>query len=400
MTGPLNGIRVLDLTSMISGPIATMMLGDQGADVIKVEPLTGDLVRGLRADGAGGLSAMFISSNRSKRSLALNLKDPEGLELLKRLIPTTDVLVQNFRPGAIERMGLGEDTVRALRPDIVYVSISGYGETGPYAHKRVYDPMIQALSGLTSIQADAATGRPKMVRVIVPDKLTAVTAAQAITAALFARERTGKGQHIKLAMLDTMVAFLWPEGMTGYTFVGREVHTSRSQLTQDLIYETVDGYITVGAVSDTEWKALCRALDKSEWLEDERFKTLGDRSRNIKDRLDLTADTLKGNTSEYWLARLDAESVPCAPVLSRAEAIEHEQIRANELIRELEHPVVGTIRQPRPAARFDETPSDIQRHAPSLGEHTEEILRQELNLDSDEIEKLRSGGTILVWERL
>ncbi len=400
MTGPLNGIRVLDLTSMISGPIATMMLGDQGADVIKVEPLTGDLVRGLRADGAGGLSAMFISSNRSKRSLALNLKDPEGLELLKRLIPTADVLVQNFRPGAIERMGLGEDTVRALRPDIVYVSISGYGETGPYAHKRVYDPMIQALSGLTSIQADAATGRPKMVRVIVPDKLTAVTAAQAISAALFARERTGKGQHIKLAMLDTMVAFLWPEGMTGYTFVGREVHTSRSQLTQDLIYETVDGYITVGAVSDTEWKALCRALDKSEWLEDERFKTLGDRSRNIKDRLDLTADTLKGNTSEYWLARLDAESVPCAPVLSRAEAIEHEQIRANELIRELEHPVVGTIRQPRPAARFDETPSDIQRHAPSLGEHTEEILRQELNLDSDEIEKLRSGGTVLVWERL
>lgn len=400
MTGPLNGIRVLDLTSMISGPIATMMLGDQGADVIKVEPLTGDLVRGLRADGAGGLSAMFISSNRSKRSLALNLKDPEGLELLKRLIPTTDVLVQNFRPGAIERMGLGEDTVRALRPDIVYVSISGYGETGPYAHKRVYDPMIQALSGLTSIQADAATGRPKMVRVIVPDKLTAVTAAQAITAALFARERTGKGQHIKLAMLDTMVAFLWPEAMTGYTFVGREVHTSRSQLTQDLIYETVDGYITVGAVSDTEWRALCRALDKSEWLEDERFKTLGDRSRNIKDRLDLTADTLKGNTSEYWLARLDAESVPCAPVLSRAEAIEHEQIRANELIRELEHPVVGTIRQPRPAARFDETPSDIQRHAPSLGEHTEEILRQELNLDSDEIEKLRSGGTVLVWERL
>lgn len=400
MTGPLKGIRVLDLTSMISGPIATMMLGDQGADVIKVEPLTGDLVRGLRADGAGGLSAMFISSNRSKRSLALNLKDPGGLELLKRLIPTADVLVQNFRPGAIERMGLGEDTVRALRPDIVYVSISGYGETGPYAHKRVYDPMIQALSGLTSIQADAATGRPRMVRVIVPDKLTAVTAAQAITAALFARERTGKGQHIKLAMLDAMVAFLWPEAMTGYTFVGREVHTSRSQLTQDLIYETVDGYITVGAVSDTEWKGLCRALDKSEWLEDERFKTLGDRSRNIKDRLDLTADALKGNTSEYWLARLDAESVPCAPVLSRAEAIEHEQIRANELIRELEHPVVGTIRQPRPAARFDGTPADIQRHAPSLGEHTQEILREELNLDTDEIEKLRSGGTILVWERL
>ena len=393
MTGPLDGIRVLDLTSMISGPIATMMLGDQGADVIKVEPLSGDLVRGLRADGGGGLSAMFISSNRSKRSVALNLKDARGLELLKDLIPTADVLVQNFRPGAIERMGLGEEVVRSLRPDIVYVSISGFGETGPYAHKRVYDPVIQALSGLTSIQADA-TGRPKMVRVIVPDKLTAVTAAQAITAALFARERTGKGQHIKLAMLDTMVAFLWPEGMTGYTFVGREVHTSRSQLTQDLIYATTDGYITVAAVSDAEWKALCRALDKPEWLTDERFETLANRSRNIADRLDLTAETLQTNTSEYWLKRLDAESVPCAPVLSRAEVLEHEQIRANELIREIEHPVVGTIRQPRPAARFAETPADIQRHAPSLGEHTGEILRQELNLDADEIEKLSAAGTI------
>ncbi|MEJ2132883.1 MAG: CoA transferase, partial [Gammaproteobacteria bacterium] len=357
MPGPLSGIRVLDLTSMISGPIATMMLGDQGADVIKVEPLGGDLVRGLRADGSGGLSAMFISSNRSKRSFAVNLKEREGLELLKSLIPTADVLVQNFRPGAIERMGLGEDVVRSLREDIIYVSISGFGESGPYAHKRVYDPVIQALSGLTSIQADAATGRPKMVRVIVPDKLTAVTAAQAITAALFSRERTGRGQHIKLAMLDTMVAFLWPEGMTGYTFVGREVHTSRSQLTQDLIYETTDGYITVGAVSDAEWKALCRALDKPEWLEDERFKTLAARSANVKDRLELTAEVLRGNSSGYWLQRLDAESVPCAPVLSRAEVIEHEQIRVIELIRELEHPVAGRIRQPRPAARFAETPA-------------------------------------------
>lgn len=394
MPGPLSGIRVLDLTSMISGPIATMMLGDQGADVIKVEPLGGDLVRGLRADGSGGLSAMFISSNRSKRSFAVNLKEPEGLELLKSLIPTADVLVQNFRPGAIERMGLGEDVVRSLREDIIYVSISGFGESGPYAHKRVYDPVIQALSGLTSIQADAATGRPKMVRVIVPDKLTAVTAAQAITAALFSRERTGRGQHIKLAMLDTMVAFLWPEGMTGYTFVGREVHTSRSQLTQDLIYETTDGYITVGAVSDAEWKALCRALDKPEWLEDERFKTLAARSANVKDRLELTAEVLRGNSSGYWLQRLDAESVPCAPVLSRAEVIEHEQIRVNELIRELEHPVAGRIRQPRPAARFAETPADIQRHAPVLGENTEEILREELHLSSEEIARLRAAGTI------
>ena len=320
MPGPLDGVRVIDLSTMISGPLATMLLGDQGADVIKVEaPGSGDLVRRLGTNKRG-MAPTFATVNRNKRSVVLNLREKRGRELLEKLVATADVFVQNFRPGTTDRMGIGEEDLRRIRPDLIYVSISGFGESGPYAGKRVYDPLIQALSGLATIQADRDSGRPQMVRLIVPDKLTAVTAAQAITAALFARERTGKGQHIKLAMLDAMVAFLWPEAMTGYTFVGREVHTSRSQLTQDLIYETVDGYITVGAVSDTEWKGLCRALDKSEWLEDERFKTLGDRSRNIKDRLDLTADALKGNTSEYWLARLDAESVPCAPVLSRAEA--------------------------------------------------------------------------------
>ncbi|NJN52470.1 MAG: CoA transferase, partial [Gammaproteobacteria bacterium] len=214
--GPLSGVRILDLTSMISGPVATQLLADQGADVIKIEPPGGDLVRNL-GPSRGGLTATFVSSNRSKRSLALDLKSEAGVGVLERLIPTADVFVQNFRPGAIDRMGFGEARVRALRGDIIYVSISGFGETGPYAHKRVYDPVIQALSGLTAIQADRDTGRPRMVRTIIPDKTTAVTAAQAMTAALFARERHGKGQHVRLAMLDAMVAYLWPEGMTGLT---------------------------------------------------------------------------------------------------------------------------------------------------------------------------------------
>ena len=212
MTGPLSGIRVVDLTSMISGPVATMMLGDQGADVIKVEPLTGDLVR-IMGPNRAGLTSGFISANRSKRSLAVDLKSEQGMAVVKKLVATADVFVQNFRPGAIVRMGLGEDVVRELKNDIVYVSISGFGETGPYAHKRVYDPVIQALCGLADIQKDGETGRPKMIRTIIPDKTTSVTAAQAITAALFARERSGEGQHVKLAMLDTMVAYLWPEGM-------------------------------------------------------------------------------------------------------------------------------------------------------------------------------------------
>src|SRR5262249_21381062 len=244
--------------------------------VIKVEPPEGDLVRQM-GPNRGGLTASFISANRSKRSIALDLKTRDGKAVLERLIGTADGFVQNFRPGAAERMGLSEDAVRKHRADIVYVSISGFGESGPYAHKRVYDPVIQALSGLAAIQADRDTNRPKMVRTIIPDKTTAVTAAQAITAALFARERTPKnarvGQHVRLSMLDTMIAYLWPEGMTGLTFVGREVQASRSQIAQDLIFATTDGFITAGAVSDAEWRGMCRALEHVEWLDDPRFRT-------------------------------------------------------------------------------------------------------------------------------
>ncbi len=391
MAGPLAGVRVLDLTSMISGPIATMMLADQGADVIKVEPTSGDLVRHM-GPNRHGLTATFISANRSKRSLAVDLKTEGGMEVLKRLIATADVFVQNFRPGAIERMGLGEDAVRRIRPDIVYVSISGFGEQGPYAHKRVYDPVIQALSGLASIQKDGDTGRPRMVRTIIPDKTTAVTAAQAITAALFARERNGEGQHVKLAMLDTMVAYLWPEGMTGYTFVGEEVRSSRAQLAQDLIFQTTDGYITAGAVSDAEWRGMCRALEREDWLEDERFNTAQGRVINVKARLAMTAEVLASRSSAEWLERLDAEGVPCAPVLERHEVFEHEQVRVNNTVAEYDHPVAGRIRQPRPAARFDRTPAEILRPAPLLGEHTVELL-QEIGMSA---EALQASGAVRV----
>jgi len=386
MAGPLEGVRVVDLTSMISGPVATMMLADQGADVIKVEPPDGDLVRRV-GPNRSGLSSGFVSSNRSKRSLKLDLKSDSGVAVLKRLIVTADVFVQNFRPGAIERMGFGETVVRELREDVVYVSISGFGESGPYAHKRVYDPVIQALSGLASIQADQNTGRPHMIRTIIPDKTTAVTAAQAITAALFARERTGKGQHVKLAMLDTMIAYLWPEGMAGHTFIGREVKAARAQFAQDLIFETQDGYITAGAVSDAEWQGMCRALDRQEWLQDERFTTANDRVVNVAARLDLTAEVLRTATSAHWLERLDAEAVPCAPVLSREEVIEHDQVRANGTIEEHDHPVAGRIRQPRPAARFSDTPAQMRRPAPLLGEHNEELLA-ELGYPAHEIAAL------------
>jgi len=390
--GPLEGVKILDLTSMISGPIATMMLADQGADVIKVEPLGGDLVRYL-GPRRGELTSTFISANRSKRSLAINLKSDAGIKALKKMIKGADVFVQNFRPGAIERMGLSEAVVRSIREDIIYVSISGFGETGPYANKRVYDPVIQALSGLAAIQADRDTGRPRMVRTIIPDKTTALTAAQAITAALFYRERSGQGQHVKLAMLDTMLAYLWPEGMTGFTFVGGEVAAARSQLAQDLIFETTDGYITAGAVSDSEWEGMCKAFEHEEWLQDSRFTTAAGRVANAEVRLTMVAEVIIHNSTDYWLERLDAHGVPCAPVLSRKEVLNHEQIVENDIIQEYEDPVAGTYRQPRPAAVFSHSPAAVRSHAPQLGQNSVAVLK-EAHFSDEEISQLRSDGVI------
>jgi crotonobetainyl-CoA:carnitine CoA-transferase CaiB-like acyl-CoA transferase len=273
MQGPLHGYRIIDLTGMISGPTATMLLADQGADVIKIEnPSGGDHTRAV-ATSRGGFSASFLNNNRNKRSITLNLKDKRALDILLQLIKNADVFIQNFRPGVAERMGIGEDVIREVAPDIIYVSICGFGESGPYAYKPTYDPLIQAVSGLTTVQAGSDELRPRLVRTILPDKLTGITAAQAITAALLARERSGEGQHIKLSMLDSVIAFLWGSDMGNQTFVGAESPHDRAQSFIDLIYETSDGYISVAVQSNKEWEALTRALEQPEWLEDSRFKT-------------------------------------------------------------------------------------------------------------------------------
>ena len=393
MTGPLDGYRIIDTTSMISGPLGAMLLGDQGADVIKIEvPGTGDLVRFLGAK-RNGTSATFLTANRNKRSVALNLKEKKGLEILKKMVLEADVFLQNFRPGVADRMGIGEETLRTINPRLIYVSISGFGEQGPYSNKRVYDPIIQALSGLADIQRDRESNRPHMVRLIVPDNLTAMTSAQAITAALLARERTGKGQHVRLSMIDAMISFLWTEGMACYTFRGEGVDGERVTLSQDLVFETTDGYISAGAVSDSEWQGLVRALEKPEWLNDPRFQTPSNRMANAEARLALMAKVIEENTSRYWLDRLEAESVPCAPVLRRREVFKHPQVLANGLIEESEHPVAGPIRQTRPAARFSETPTEFRRHAPGVGEHTREVL-QELGLTALELEELKEKEII------
>jgi crotonobetainyl-CoA:carnitine CoA-transferase CaiB-like acyl-CoA transferase len=376
MPGPLHGFRIVDLTSMISGPLATMILADQGAEVIKVEnPDGGDYVR-RAGNRRGDFSAAFLNNNRNKRSLALDLKDARGVALLLELVQGADVFVQNFRPGVIERMGLGEDVVRGARADIVYVSIAGFGFEGPYAARPVYDPLIQAVSGLATIQAGSDQARPRLVRTIVPDKVSALVAAQAITAALLSRARDGIGQHVRLAMLDAIVAFLWQSDMGSQTLVGAEIPQQSAASFIDLIYETAAGFISVAVMSDREWRALCRALETPEWLDDPRFASPALRDRNIDARLEIIQQRLLARPANEWLARLEAEGVPCAPVLTRNEMIDHPQVRANQLVELHEHPQAGTLRQARPPARFSGTDSGIRRGAPRLGEDTEAILAE------------------------
>ena len=392
MAGALDGVRILDLATMVAGPVATMMLADQGADVIKVESPHGDLMRHF-SRGRNGMNAAFLSCNRNKRSLAVDLKSAEGLEIIKKLIATAQVLVHNFRPGIAERIGLGEDVIRAIRRDIVYVSITGYGESGPYAKQRAYDPVIQAMSGLADIQRDRDTGRPRMVRTIIADYTTALTAAQAITAALFARERTGEGQHVRLSMLDSMISYLWPEAMPSLTFVGVETDPSDGEVGPDLVFATQDRYITAAALSDDEWAGMCRALNRQELIDDPRFKNARDRSVNAVERRTITSTELEKWRADEILPRLLANDVPSAPVVSRFELLQDVQVRENHILEQFESEELGKVRMPRPAAQFDRTPAAVRTLAPMLGADSGAILA-ELGYHETDIARLERSRII------
>ena len=309
-----------------------------------------------------------------------------------------DVFIQNMRPGVIRRMGLGEEIIRQINKKIIYVSISGFGERGPFAERPVYDPLVQALSGLTTIQAGSDEDRPRLVRTIVPDKLTGVMTAQAITAALLERERSGEGQHVRLSMLDSVISFLWHSDMGSQTFVGGEFPQEAAQSFIDLIYETQDGYISVAVNTDKQWFNLANALGHPEWLYDERFKTPALRHKNINDRLNLTQEVLRTKTAGDWLEILEAADVPCAPILRRRDVASHPQVIANEIVQEFPHDSAGQLRQARPAASFSRTPSEIQRGAPLLGEYSEEALRF-LGYNESLIRSLIQDGVIGVPDK-
>jgi len=389
--GPLEGVKVVDLSVMISGPLAGMMLADQGADVVKVEsPGLGDIMRFL-GSAKGGITGIFANNNRGKRSIVVDLKSEGGQEVMRRLIADADVLIQNFRPGAMERLGLGYDDCAAINPALVYVSISGYGPDGPNSHRRVYDNVIQAASGLASVQSDPATGTPSLFRTLLCDKVTSYTAAQAITAALYARA-TGKasGQHIVLAMLDAAVAFMWPDSAMDAALLDDDVHRTPTIGQNYAVTPLADGFVSAGAVTDAEFKGLCAACGHPEMGDDPRFATAISRTQHASEMVPLMRQYAAETTTEDFLRRAEEYDVPASKITSLAEIAFDPQVVHNQVFVERDHPVAGRMREPRPAARFSATPQTVGAPAPLFGEHTDAIVR-ELGLDPDE---LRSAGAI------
>jgi len=393
MGGPLAGVRIVDCTAYIAGPFATMVLGDQGADVVKIEPLgLGDVMRHL-GTARGGISTIFAGCNRSKRSLALDLRNDRGREILHKLVKAADVFAQNFRPGVVERLGIDEPALRRLRPDLIYCSVSAFGQGGPWSRKPAFDHVIQAASGIAAVQADPATGEPRFVQNALVDKLTALTASQAITAALYHRERTGEGQHVELSMLDSAVHFLWPDGMARDTLLGDGVVLRPPLADAYRMIALKDGFAAVAAITEQQVHGIMRAVERPEFIEDERFSTANALLENLDAFRDEMAGAAAQMTVEQFVANFEREDVPCAAVVTPGEVMQHPQVVANEAVEEVEHPVLGRMRRPRPPAHFSATPAGVSRGVPTLGEHGDELLA-DLGLSEAERAELREQGIV------
>jgi len=393
--GPLDGVRVVEIANVVLGPYAGQMLGDLGANVIKVEPLTGDAMRHVGPRGSTGMAPLFLGCNRNKRSLAVDLKTGAGLQAVRDLIGGADVLLHNLRPSVMERLGLGYAEVRAGNPAIVYCATFGYSRQGPYGHRGAFDDSVQAASGLAALQAEAV-GEPRYVPTIVADKTTALFAVQSILAALFHRQRTGEGQAVDVPMFESMagwvaVEHLWgrswdpPRGTAGYTRV----------LSQDRRpYRTADGlYLSILPYMDAHWRTFCERTGEPELAEDARFATLADRARNIDACYAQVAAIVARRPLAEWLERFDHSGVPVVRVNTVDELAADPHLVATGFWQERDHPTEGCMRMPSPPAEFSATPAAIRRLPPLLGEHSREVLG-EAGLDEALIERLIADGIV------
>jgi crotonobetainyl-CoA:carnitine CoA-transferase CaiB-like acyl-CoA transferase len=391
--GPLAGVRVLDFTTVVSGPLCTQVLGDLGADVVKVEAPRGDSARRMGPPFRAGLGPVWVQFNRNKRAIVLDLQQPDGVAIARRIAARADAVVENFRPGVADRLGIGYAALSADNPRLVYAAISGFGPDGPYAHYPAYDTVIQGLSGFMHTQGTPEA--PALVRGIAADKATGFAAASAVIAALFARERTGRGQRIDVPMLDAYAAFALPDVLGPESFHPVEEQPA-GMLTANNIHrtwKTADGHVVMMIVEDPQFRAICQALDREDLLGDPRFDGLLARLGNGVALYALLEVELAKWTTEVLVERARRFGAPLAPVNGVREFMADPQVRASRTVFEVEDPRAGTLRQLAHPARYAETPASLRRLPPQRGEHTDEVLA-EVGYGADEIRALRESGTI------
>jgi len=393
MTGPLAGIKVVDLSQIVSGPMAAALLAEQGAEVIKVESPGGDPVRGL-GPKKGDRSSMFIAVNRGKQGLSIDLKTRGGRTILERLVCWADVLVENFRPGTMERLGFGAERCAELNPRLIFASITGFGQEGPYRNVRVYDPVVQAVSGLAATQTDH-DGKPALIRSLIADKVTALTMAQAITAALFHRERTGVAQRIDVAMVDAALAFNWPDGMYNYSFVDDPPTGFPEYGAMMRLWAAADGQVAIGFMQDIEFQAMMRSVGRDDLADDPRLKGVAGRMQHQKLWAPELAKELAARTRAELMAGFIREGAVGGLVNSLPAVIDDPQIIHNDSVAIVDHGSAGRVRVARPAARFAASPAKPGSAAPTRGEHSPEILAA-LGFSETQITAFAADGSLRV----
>lgn len=395
MQGPLKGIRVLDLTRILAGPYAAMILRDLGAEVIKIEqPIVGDEARGI-GPFKNDFSLYFMSINRGKKSLTLNLKSQPGKDIFVELVKKSDVLLENFRPGAMKKLGLDYETLKTHHPPLLYAACSGFGQTGPYAGRGAYDMIIQGMGGMISI-----TGEPNRPPVRVGTSISDITAALftaiGILSALRHRDKTGEGQFIDVGMLDCQVAIL-ENAMVRYLSTGevpQPLGRRHPTITPFEAFESADGYVVIAMGNNVLWKKFCEHVNQPELIDDKRFCTNAMRTEHHEELFPILAEIMRQRSTEQWVTALEEIGVPCGPVNTVDKVASDPQVLAREMIVEVEHQLTGAVGIPGVPIKLSETPGSVDAPAPNLGEHTREILTDLLRMAPDEVDRLKRQGVV------